>query len=287
MSLPENHNEIDSAIAEAKAPAVYLNVGVNPYLILQDGYVHHDMENSLPAPTRKRGKIALDDANSFCSYLNKHGDEEHTVIYCMANYGKGEFAMTGVLNDHGDDQPAWRDHTCDFKPKLTEEWARWFTNSGKRMSQLDFAAFIEENMRDITSAQVDESPNSKTPTGSAMLEMALSLEANNEVKFKSAARLTDGGVSLTFINQADEGTAKQMAIFERFSLGIAPFFNGDPYRLDARLRYRLDTNAGKLTFWYELVRPDKVLEDAAKSEVTKIKALCPDFLILYGSAAHR
>jgi uncharacterized protein YfdQ (DUF2303 family) len=284
MSLPQNHNEVDSALNAAQQP-VHSNVGLNPLILLPKtgGYELVDGEKYLQAPTRKRGRIVLDDAESFCRYLNKHGDGDRTVIYCEANYAAGTFQMTGILNDHGKTDPAWRDHVCAFVPKQTEEWKRWFSNNGKQLTQIEFAEFIEENMRDISSMQVSEDADDVTPSGSQMLEMALNLEAVHDVRFKSAVRLTDGGVGLTFVNQADEGTAKQMKLFERFSLGIAPFFNGDAYRMDARLRYRVNTQEGTLKFWYELVRPDKVLQDAAQHEVLRIEEDCPDFIVLFGS----
>ena len=47
------------------------------------------------------------------------------------------------------------------------------------------------------------------------------------------------------------------------------FWNGDAYRLDARLRYRV--RDGKLTFWFELIRQDKVLEAATQTLIAQIR----------------
>ena len=41
------------------------------------------------------------------------------------------------------------------------------------------------------------------------------------------------------------------------------FENGDPWRVEAKLRYRIG-DGGKLSIWYELVRPHKVIEAAVK-----------------------
>jgi hypothetical protein len=48
---------------------------------------------------------------------------------------------------------------------------------------------------------------------------------------------------------------------ETFALGIAVFEGGDRYHVEARLRYRI-ADGGKMTMWYDLLRPHKVLEDA-------------------------
>ena len=47
------------------------------------------------------------------------------------------------------------------------------------------------------------------------------------------------------------------------------YFNGAAYRIDARLKYRI--REGKLTLWYELIRPEKIIEDARKANDTKLR----------------
>ena len=123
---------------------------------------------------------------------------------------------------------------------------------------IELAAFIEENIKDIAS-----------PPGAEMLAMAQSLEIKQDLKIKSAIRLQSGGINLEYIQQDDAGTVERMSVFDRFSIGIAPFFNGIPYKIDARLRYRLAS--GVVTFWYELVRHDLTLQDATNDLITKIK----------------
>ncbi|MBI3146317.1 MAG: DUF2303 family protein, partial [Pseudogulbenkiania sp.] len=106
------------------------------------------------------------------------------------------------------------------------------------------------------------------PTGTQMLEMAMNLEANQDSRFKSNIRLQSGGTELAFVQKEDDATLEKMRLFERFSIGIPPFFNGSNFRIDARLRYRV--RDGKLTFWFELIREDKVLQAAAEEEIAKI-----------------
>ena len=60
-----------------------------------------------------------------------------------------------------------------------------------------------------------------------------------------------------------------MSVFERFAIGVPVFWNGDAYQIDARLRYRV--RDGKLAFWFELIRADKVLEAAATTVISTIK----------------
>ena len=58
-------------------------------------------------------------------------------------------------------------------------------------------------------------------------------------------------------------------MFDRFQIGVPVFWGGEAYRVDARLRYRVKD--GKLIFWYELIRDDKVLEAATTTMIEAIK----------------
>ena len=73
------------------------------------------------------------------------------------------------------------------------------------------------------------------------------------------------------IADPDQGTVESMSLFERFAIGI-PVFHGDPvaWSLIARLKYR--NNGGKLSFSFELVRPDRVHQGAAKELIVKVSS---------------
>ncbi|MGT2507887.1 DUF2303 family protein [Cupriavidus basilensis] len=225
-----------------------------------------DDEKALAAPLRKRATVRLHDADSFIDYIKRHGSLTDSTIWGKADYQAGKVEFIGIINDHGEDEarPQWRDHTARFSPEFSEEWRRWFGGNRKTVGQSEFAAFIEENLKDIVSPE-----GSGLPSGAHMLEMALSFEANQDMRFKSAIRLTNGGVQMSFTQDDDNQTLAKMQMFERFAIGIPVFWNGDPYRIDARLRYRV--REGKLTFWYELIRQDKTLEAATTSLIATIR----------------
>lgn len=216
------------------------------------------------APWRKVAKVRLHDADSFIDYTKRHGSLTDSTIWCVADYKAGKVGFTTIINDHGEDpeKADWRDHRATFTPEFSEEWNRWFGKNKACFSQAEFAAFIEDNLKDIVS--VDDSP-----TGAQMLEMALSFEANQDMRFKSAIRLQSGGVQMSFTQDDDAQTLAKMQMFDRFSIGIPVFWNGEAYRIDARLRYRV--RDGKLAFWFELIRPDKTLEAATQTLIATIR----------------
>ncbi|WP_316150485.1 DUF2303 family protein [Cupriavidus sp. BIC8F] len=263
-------NLADSLAKEMKAPAEMLigAPGQTRRVALPPGWTleERDDESRLGAPLRKRAKVRLLDADSFIEYVKRHGSLVDSTIWGKADYQAGKVEFVSIINDHGEDdnKPQWRDHTARFSPEFSEEWRRWFGGNRKPMSQAEFAAFIEENLKDVASQD-----GAGLPTGAQMLEMALSFEASQDMRFKSAIRLANGGVQMSFTQDDDDQTLQKMQLFERFAIGIPVFWNGDAYRVDARLRYRV--REAKLTFWYELIRQDKTLEAATATLITKIR----------------
>jgi len=231
-------------------------------------------EDLLPQPLRKRGTTTLDEVGSFVAVVNRHKSRA-TQIYCQADFVKGDVSLVAVLNDHDTDVANWGDHQATLSPPKSVEWNRWTGANRKEMQQAEFAMFIEDNIGDIAAVE-------GMPTGSQMLAMALNFEANRDMRFKSAVRLQSGGVQMHFVDDDEKETAKQMQVFERFSLGLPVFLRGSAYQLDARLKYRV--RDGRLTFWYELIRPDKVIQHATE---TLLKAVSDgtEIAVLFGKPA--
>lgn len=221
-----------------------------------------DDEKLREMPRRKVAVVRHDSVESFSAYVLRHGTADST-LWVKADYTAGEVKLTMIVNDHGPEPDCcdWRDHRAYYAPAFSEEWKRWKSNDKKPMSQAEFATFIEDNLADIAGGE-------QLPSGADMLRMALDFEAKQDMRFKSAIRLQSGGVDLSFVQQEDTGTLEKMKLFDRFSVGIAVFWGDAAYRVDARLRYRV--REGKLSFWYELIRADKVLEAAAVAIVAKI-----------------
>jgi len=236
-----------------------------PFVAIPDGYKVHDLETLLPVPTRKRTEVTTTDTDSFIFYTKKHGIEDVTVIYADIDAQASRFHLTGILNDHGTEAGAtnWRDHRCTFAPAQAVEWQRWMGKNKQLFNQTDFATWLEDNLPDI--AAVDG-----MPSGADILQMALGFEANADKRLRSKINLQSGGVQFEFVEDEDKDTRTRMQVFERFTLGL-PVFDGSTsaYPLQARLKYR--EKEGRVTFWYELIRPDRVFKTAVADELARIK----------------
>lgn len=259
----EAENIAATVAREARKP--FEISGDKEYIALPEGWRLEDCEKMLPTPRRKKALVALSDEAGFVDYLKRHGSLASCTIWCDASYQQGKVGYTAILNDHdaASDGQQWRDHLATFVPEQSVEWKRWNAKNKVAMTQIEFATFIEDNLADIATV-------ANMPTGTAMLQMTTNLEITQDSRIKSAVRLQSGGVRVEYIDDADDATAKYMEVFDTFALGLPVFWNGDAYQLQARLRYRL--KEGKLAFWYELQRPDKALEDAAKTLTAGIHA---------------
>lgn len=278
MEKIEHPNIAETLARELKQPIPMLDDAAKGLrrVALPPGWTlaEKDDEKLFAAPRRKRAKVRALDTDSFIDYVLRHGDPARSTVWCQADYKAGQVNFSAIINDHGEDEAgqAWRDHLALFQPVFSEEWARWTGANKKAFSQTEFAAFIEDNLKDITSATGNEGP-----TGAQMLEMAISFEANQDMKFKSAIRLQSGGVQMSFSQDDDNQTIQKMQMFDRFAVGLPVFWNGEGYLVEARLRYRV--REGKLTFWFELIRQDKTLEAATKTTIDTIRSKtgCPFF----------
>lgn len=246
----ENKNEVETMLDTGAAIGTAQAVSDDcvPYAVVPDGYRLESLEHTLSAPTRKRGNIVLYDAKSFITYFNKHKSTANGKA--SAIYGKtNPPAFLALMDDHGD-EPGWREHKATYQCPLSVEWQTWTSKNGVALSQANFAEFIEANLPDIVS-----------PPGSDMLEISRNLEAKKKVSFASGIRLSNGQTELTYEEEIQGTAAKgKLSIPEIFALGIPVLENSERYKVEARLRYRI--NEGRLSMWYDLIRPHKVLEDA-------------------------
>jgi uncharacterized protein YfdQ (DUF2303 family) len=235
-----------------------------PFVVVPKGYELKDIGKLLPQPQRKRGTVTVLDSDSFIFYLKKHGENEKTTIYANIDQEPGTFNVVAVLNDDGPESGDchWRDHRCHFLPRLSFEWSRWTGKNNKHFDQNGFAGWLEENLPDIATVE-------GMPTGADILKMALEFEANSDKRFRSKVNLQDGGIKLEFVDDKTNETKTTMKAFERFTLGIPVFEGSDSaYTMEARLKYR--EKDGNLTFWYELIRHDRVFKTAVGEELKKI-----------------
>lgn len=262
MENTENNAIVVRDLAAALSGITTSHSGV-PFVVVPENYSLRDLESLLPQPARKRGNVVTTDSESFIFYTKKHGSLDDCTIYAEIESEKNVFELVAVINDHGADKAQWRDHRCTFVPKQAVEWSRWLGKNKVQMTQVDFASWLEENLSDVASV-------AGMPSGADILAMALGFEANSDKKLRSKVNLQSGGYTFEFVDEEKNETRTTMKVFERFTLGI-PVFDGSSsaFPIEARLKYR--EKSGALTFWFELIRPDRVFKTAVTEELQRIK----------------
>jgi uncharacterized protein YfdQ (DUF2303 family) len=224
--------EFEVAMAAGRAVGEpYVKHGGVPFVVVPKDYNIQSIEHLLPKPERKRGTANLATAASFIAYVNEHKSPA-SRIFAQVTDNHGTFCA--ILDFHGvtTDQADWSQHQANFSLESTVEWKRVMASNTKRMTQVDFAIFLEENQNII-----------HEPNGAKLMELVLALEGRQEASFTNVQRLQNGSCKLNYEeNVAVKGiTAGAIEMPALIEFGVAPFVGVKPFRIESRLhRIRLE-----------------------------------------------
>jgi uncharacterized protein YfdQ (DUF2303 family) len=257
--VPTEQREI-KALLEAGAAIGKAKENKNPdgreYGVIPAGWELAELP-TVKLPARAAGLAKLRDTASFVCYFNDHKTAA-SRIYAQLKPARflavfDDFPKSRISPEPLQ-EPAWREFRAEFAIPPSPEWAVWNAHDKQAKNQVAFAEFIQDNAPDV----VD-------PSGAALMEMALNFQSVEDGSLVSAVRLANGDT--TFAIKSETKLAEGIKVPEFLTLRIPVFENGDVYSVRARMRYRA---RDKLTFWYELERPHKVLEQAFKDAWKKI-----------------
>lgn len=220
-----------------------------------------DLEKYAEQPGRKTGTVTLTEADSFVAYVDRHSLTRVTTLWADIDRA----CIVAVLDDHashvdGEKQgdPGWGQHRAVLRLKHTQDWTHWTGQDGKYLPQKSFAEHIEDGVDAL-----------HVPDPATMLEVAQTFHAKSGANFLSHQQLS-GEVEFTFEEtvKAKAGQKGTLDVPQKFELGLAPFEGTDPYRVDARFRFRLQE--GNLTLGYRLIRPDRALKSAFEDVIKTV-----------------
>lgn len=240
-----------------------------------------DLERLLPSPRRVIATARFSDPASFIAYVATH-KKPGTTAWCTFNPQTFALSFAAVIDEHSAALPGWRSHRAEFTPDMSAEWKAWKGKNASPFPQLDFAEWIEEHADDIASMP-DPNGAPSMPTSLEMLKMATDFHVNEERVLKSSIKLNSGGVRLTYIADPATGETEDMKVFDKFAIGIPVFQGAGAWGMTARLKYRL--HGGTVKFHYELVRADRVHEQAAKDLIDHVREGVGDVPLLMGGIA--
>jgi uncharacterized protein YfdQ (DUF2303 family) len=240
---------IDAAVASTDLKPIEISEGHQLAALVPDGYrvERFNLDEFEYRPLRQKGVYRPATVESFVGYVEAHRTEGESTVWVHPTAGR----IVAVLNDSEKDLPGWGDYRAELTLIPTDQWKHWLAKDGQLLDQEVFAEHLEDGIGEIVN-----------PPAADLLEVAQSFHATTSATIRSAKRLDSGQVTVLYDEKIDAsaGTSGEMTIPQEFELAIAPFVGEEPYRIKARLRYRL--RSGALSIGYKLDRPNEVVQDA-------------------------
>lgn len=220
-------------------------------------------------PERRKGTVELTELKSFVAFVKRFLDEDSALF---ADRDATAPALLAVLNYHcmtADGRPRFGDHRARYAFPLSDEWKAWTAGSGKKMSQADFAAFLEDRIIDVadplmalesTKAQM-EALQCAFASPARLIDLSRGLTIRVSSNVVSQQNLANGVCMMRFETSHQDERGAPLEVPGAFVIKIPVFRGNDAaYQLAARLRYRV--NEQKLVFWYELFRTTETFDHA-------------------------
>ncbi|MBY0432293.1 MAG: YfdQ family protein, partial [Rhodospirillales bacterium] len=268
-------------------------------------------------PERRAGTATMHDLLSFIRHVNRFKDQDSAVfaafhpampfLRAVLDYHESESeegrepeignepasnpksvflsAPTFSLESKSEEaraaaQPRFGAHRTEYHFPLSDEWLAWVGSNSKPMSQVDFAAFIEDRILDVydppaglldLSQPVEHEADQDLRAMAAkiggtfasaakLLELSRGMEVYAAAKLKESTVLQSGERRLVFEEEHRDADGRPITVPGLFLIAIPVFRSEGLFRLPVRLRYR--AKSGGLVWWYELYKPEKVFESA-------------------------
>lgn len=239
------------------------------------------------SPERRRGTIHAHDLDSFIFLVNRDADLDSVIFARRGKIGGETPRLTAVLNFHKQESgeeidpknARFGDDRIRYDFPLSDQWTTWTQRDGERakMSQEEFARFIENNLFDIgepgASGGVTGSFVQKTGMRLAgpndMLALSKGLEVRTDCTFRKVVNLQDGTASFAFSEQNTDADGAPLKIPGAFHVMIPVFRNGTIYSIPVRLRYRV--GGGKVAWWFEMHRADQFFDAAITDVLARVR----------------
>lgn len=209
--------------------------------------VIESLEMYLPAPLRTRGEAKLATPMAFVGYVKRFSDKTRSMVFA----DRVTNSFTCAIDASTPSVPSWATHRAILPLQFSRQWSTWIGQNGQKKNQSEFAQFLEANILEIAK-----------PDSAHLLMATTAFEASKSVTFSSSSRQSDGSVNFSYVEEV-QGAQRPGVIKmpEVVTLVMPVYHGGEPAQIDAKIRFRIG-EGGKLSLWYELVRPADVVEAA-------------------------
>lgn len=178
---------------------------------------------------------------------------ESSVIFCSPENNE---LFTCLFDYHTKDNPSWCTHSAGFNLIYTDRWNRLIHNNGKKLSQRNFANFIEDNSELIAE-----------PNVTGLLEEIKGVQLKSDIF--ASSNITNASERHTNNGKYEVTTLKTELI--KFSVCPARF--SQTYTVNARLYVFIDTSEHKpkIEFKYSLINHEESQEHMVDSFIKQVE----------------
>lgn len=226
-------------------------------------------------PARKAGQAKTLTLDSFIALTNRH-KTEHSAVFADTDWRKPAFLAVVDYHELALGAPAPCKHRIGYQFPLSEPWKLWVAHNAEPMAQGEFAAFVEDNIADLSSPTPAEAASwgslfgTTVATPSDLIRLSRGLAVNVESKVVNAVTLQSGAGQVVFEETHKDADGKPITVPGLFILSVAPFFMGTVVRVPCRLRYRV--KAGSLVWFYQIYRPDLAVTERVRADLDIVAA---------------
>lgn len=208
------------------------------------------LEHLLATPLRPSVHVKLATSKDLHAYLVKQSvkipEDSATSDNVVVFADRDKLNFLAFLDyHHSTEEHRWLNHSASVTYKESHQFGVWKKNDGIKMSQEEFAEFLDENVLDITD-----------PTGSNVVSFASCLEARRTEVFKSSKNLSNGEVQFNWSNESSGDAVTKFPT--DMKIGIPIWTNGEKIMIPVKLFYRV--SEGQLMFWYKLRQLEDIID---------------------------
>lgn len=221
------------------------------------GIDRKSLELLLNAPHRPSIHVKLATSKDLHAYLVKQStkipDDSATSDNVVVFADRDKLTFHAFLDYHHQaEDHRWLNHSASVTYKESHQFGIWKGSDGEKMSQEEFAEFLDENVLDITD-----------PTGSDVVSFASCLEARRTEVFKSSKNLANGEVQFNWSNESSGDAVTKFPT--DMKIGIPIWTNGEKIQIPVKLFFRV--SEGQLLFWYKLRQLEAIIDTLWNDDV--------------------
>ena len=224
-----------------------------------------------PAPERRKGTAKALTLASFIALTIRHMDADSALFAVLSG---DKPSLTAVFDYNTlDHAPRFGQHRASYEFPLSHEWKQWGNRDGQVMSQGDFAAWIEDHIAELASpidaeiAQYEDLFKTKIALPSDMITLSRGMAISIEARSVEARVLQSGEVQVSYEEVHKDGRGEKLIVPGLFIIKIPLFVDAEDVRLLTRLRYKVI--GGKITWSYQLYRPELVMREVMSMAAEK------------------